>query len=219
MLKIAQILNPREERKAETIEIMVWWHKPLAPPHPLLEIWQRQQAGFPCHETWIIGCSGRLGFCLCWWSPYFCFEDVIIWLWKSKLPVLCRFILFLASLLYLQTKGFFSGKYAFWKHVIPMILGFDPFSFPFFHTVSRTSPNGPSSSHQSCTTNSLPLFSVAGVAMAAAALGIMILSWQSNRVHTSGKVWLVCWWGGRWLRGDSTQVKVSWEISLDFPVL
>lgn len=51
LLKIAQILNPREERKVETIEIMVWWHKPLAPPQPLLEIWQRQQAGFPCHET------------------------------------------------------------------------------------------------------------------------------------------------------------------------
>lgn len=134
------------------------------------------------------------------------------------MPVLCRFILLPSSLLYLQAKDF-SGKCAFWKHVVPTILGFDPVSFPFFHTVSRTSPNGPSSSHQSCTTYSLPLFSVARVTMAAAALGIMILSWQSSRVHTSGKVWLVCWWGGRWLRGDGTQVKVGWEIYPDFPVL
>lgn len=109
----------------------------------------------------------------------------------KTMPVLCRFILLLlASLLYLQAKGF-SGKCAFWKHVVPMILGSDTFSFPFFHTVSRTSPDGPGSSHQSSTTNSLPLFSVAEVAMAAAALGIMILSLQSKRVHTSGKVCLV----------------------------
>lgn len=197
---------------------MVWWHKPrptLAPDRNLAEA-----AGWVSlpwdTESRAGGCFGFLSLLvvtlLSFWGCHNMSLEV------KTVPVLCRFsLLLLASFLCLQAKGF-SGKCTFWKHVVPVILGFDPFSFPFFPTVIRTSPNEPSSSHQSCTTNSLPLFSLGGVAMAAAALGIMILSWQSKGVHTSGKVWLVCWWGGRWLRGDSTQVKVSWEISLDFPV-
>lgn len=42
---------------------MAWWQRPFVPPLPLMEVWQRQQAGFPrCETLHACDCSVRFGF-------------------------------------------------------------------------------------------------------------------------------------------------------------
>lgn len=54
-------MTPREKRKIETMQIIIWWHKPFVPPQSLTEIWQRQQIVFFRGEALYV-CSGVLIF-------------------------------------------------------------------------------------------------------------------------------------------------------------
>lgn len=90
------------------------------------------------------------------------------------------------------------------------------FSFTFLHTVSRTSLNGPIALptyptqliHHLC-------FQWLGLLYQQHPLGLWF---HHNRacvetVYTSGRVWVVCWWGGGWLTGQDELGNLSWFSS------
>lgn len=110
-------LGKRE--KVETIQIMVWWHKPSVPPQTMIDIWQRHKAGFPCCKRLhaLDGCM-ELDLDL----PCGCLSPLILEIPVNHFVVstgflLCSLIpLYCTTFLYLEGNVFLENVPMIWKH-------------------------------------------------------------------------------------------------------